>query len=248
MADAVVSEKQCGRCGEVKVISNFATSLGKPRSTCRACISAYNKAYREQNIERIRPRKILVDRAYAAKNADKARERAKKWYWDNRERSLAKSKAYRAENSEHLKAFDRNRNKTRPAKYQPQRNEKTKQRYRSDDKLRVHMLMSANMRHSLKHKVKNGRSWLSLVPYTKAELKKRLLKTMPEGYTWADFMAGKLHIDHIIPVSVFNFTCPEDIDFQTCWSLGNLRLLPASENCSKGAKLLKPFQPAFSGI
>ena len=108
--------------------------------------------------------------------------------------------------------------------------------------------MSANVRHSLKNGVKNGRSWKQLVPYGTAELKKRLMKTMPDGYTWDDFMAGKLHVDHIIPVTAFNFASPEDIDFQRCWSLVNLRLLPARENIAKGARLSKPFQPAFIGL
>ena len=81
--------------------------------------------------------------------------------------------------------------------------------------------------------------------YTIDELYKRLNETMPDGYTWDDFIGGDLHIDHIIPVSVFNFDNPSHIDFKRCWALDNLQLLPARENCVKNAKIDKPFQPSL---
>lgn len=43
----------------------------------------------------------------------------------------------------------------------------------------------------------------------------------------------------------FEFSKPEDFQFQKCWSLDNLRLLPAKENLAKKDKLIKPFQPSL---
>ena len=97
---------------------------------------------------------------------------------------------------------------------------------------------------SLKGK-KAGRRWEDLVGYTLNDLFKRLKSTMPEGYTWQDYLKGKLHIDHIIPKSVFNFTKPEHPDFLKCWALENLRLLPERENIIKSNHLTRPFQPAL---
>lgn len=94
-------------------------------------------------------------------------------------------------------------------------------------------------------KGKKNRHWESLVGYTLMDLKKRLTKTMPKGYTWQDFLNGKLHMDHIVPLSKFNFTKSEHIDFKNCWALRNLRLLPAKENLVKSSKLEKPFQPSL---
>ncbi|MBA7551803.1 hypothetical protein ES705_44352 [subsurface metagenome] len=68
---------------------------------------------------------------------------------------------------------------------------------------------------------------------------------MPAGYTWQDFLSGELHIDHIIPISAFNFTKPEHTDFKRAWALENLRLLPAKENMIKHDRLDRPFQPAL---
>ena len=92
---------------------------------------------------------------------------------------------------------------------------------------------------------KGGRSWLSLVDYSVDQLKLRLKRTMPKGFTWEDFLGGRLHIDHIIPISAFNFTKPEHIDFKRCWALDNLQLLPKKENLVKSNKIDKPFQPSL---
>jgi 5-methylcytosine-specific restriction endonuclease McrA len=87
---------------------------------------------------------------------------------------------------------------------------------------------------------KNGKHWEDLVGYTLEELINHLKKTMPEGYTWQDYLEHKLHIDHIVPISAFNFNKPKHIDFKNCWSLDNLRLLPMKENLSKGNRIMNP--------
>jgi 5-methylcytosine-specific restriction endonuclease McrA len=92
---------------------------------------------------------------------------------------------------------------------------------------------------------KKYRSWIDLVDYDKKQLYIHLTKTLPDGYTWSDFLAGKLHIDHIIPISAFNFSKPEHIDFKRCWALSNLRLIPAKENLIKSNKIYKPFQTSL---
>jgi hypothetical protein len=56
---------------------------------------------------------------------------------------------------------------------------------------------------------------------------------------------GKIHIDHIIPISVHNFEFPTDIDFKKCWALANLQPMWAMENIIKSNKLSNPFQPSL---
>ena len=85
-----------------------------------------------------------------------------------------------------------------------------------------------------------------ILGYSLKKLENHLGKTMPKGYNWDDFLRGDLHIDHIVPVSAFNFNHEQDIDFKRCWALKNLQLLPAIENMRKSAKLTKPFQPSLS--
>ncbi len=113
-----------------------------------------------------------------------------------------------------------------------------------DLKFNFNSRMRRAVGHSLKGN-KNGRRWELLVGYDVEELKKHLIKTMPEGYTWQDYLDNQLHIDHKIPISVFNFDRPEHIDFKRCWALRNLQLLSVRENIKKGSRLAKPFQPAL---
>jgi hypothetical protein len=108
----------------------------------------------------------------------------------------------------------------------------------------LHVRTANLMRVSLKRN-KGGQTVESVLGYTCSDLKNWLHKTMPNGCTWVDFISGGLHIDHIIPVTAFNFTSPEDIDFKRCWALSNLRLLPARENIIKSNHLDRPFQPSL---
>lgn len=91
---------------------------------------------------------------------------------------------------------------------------------------------------------KIGYSVEDMVKHFRNELKK-LNKHSNHVWTWQNVLDGKLWIDHIIPVSAFNFTKPEDEDFKRCWALENLQLLPPIENIKKGAKLSKSFQPSL---
>jgi len=100
--------------------------------------------------------------------------------------------------------------------------------------------VSVGIRKALKFK-KDGYSWELMLGYTRKQLFDRLSSTMPVGYTWDDL--DKLHIDHIVPKSAFNYESYFDADFKRCWALKNLRLLPADENMKKGAMLEHHFQP-----
>lgn len=119
-----------------------------------------------------------------------------------------------------------------------------KLKYRDDLMYNLNCRMSSLIWYSLRRN-KKGKHWEDFVDYDLRALVRRLKRTMPQGYNWEDYMNGGLHIDHKIPRSVFNFTKPEHIDFQRCWALSNLQLLPAKENRVKHNKLKRPFQPAL---
>ena len=99
-------------------------------------------------------------------------------------------------------------------------------------------LLTERIRHlinySLRRKgiARNNKSW-QLLGYSVEQLKERLTKTMPIGYTWQDFLNGKLDIDHIKPIKDFNYSNAKDKEFKDCWELKNLRLLTVYDNRSK---------------
>lgn len=53
---------------------------------------------------------------------------------------------------------------------------------------------------------------------------------------WPEFIAGRIHIDHIRPLS--SFVLIDDRDLKAAWALTNLRPEWATDNLAKGAKRL----------
>lgn len=214
------------------------------------------KKYRDKNKVEL----SMKEKEYRQK--PNAKKKLREWL-DNK---IERIKGY------HRKAYRKNILKIKKSqkeycKRNPQKIKEIRERYYKNNfekiKKRRRIWMKKNRKENLKanlnHKVsgeilkslkrnKNGWHWEDLVGYTSNDLIRHLNKTMPKGYNWQDYMGGKLHIDHIIPISVFNFTKSEHIDFRRCWALKNLRLLSARENMSKHNKLHKSFQPALKII
>jgi len=101
-------------------------------------------------------------------------------------------------------------------------------------KFRINASISSMIRRSLKNK--KYRHWESLVNYTLEDLMEYLESKFKDGMSWDNYGRIGWEIDHIIPVSSFNFTSYEDKEFKQCWSLENLQPLWAKENLSKGNK------------
>jgi len=113
----------------------------------------------------------------------------------------------------------------------------------NDEMLRLRHNISCAISRSLKTN-KKGRRWEKIVNYSLQDLKKHLEKQFTEGMNWDNY--GEWHVDHKIPVSVFNFKTVHDIDFKKCWRLKNLQPMWGKDNISKGNLLSTPFQPAFA--
>ena len=197
------------------------------------------RIYREKNRERIRKK----NRQWQRDNPEKMRESVRQWREKNREEMSESGKKYYRNNIEKVKERQR--------KYRINnrdiRRKNWKKRYENDLKFNINSKVKKRIKESLKktkyiRNRKDGRQWEAIVGYTVNALIKRLKKTMPEGYAWKDFLNGGLHIDHIIPKSVYNFDRVENPDFKRCWALSNLRLLPAKENMIKKDRIDKPFQ------
>ena len=176
---------------------------------------------------------------YHIKNKEHCSEVKKQWYENNPEYN----KQWRLNNPEYDRINSEKINK-RVREHRKNNGDRQREyeRNRRSGNLKVNLSerTSNAIRRALKDE-KKGKHWEDLVGYTLVDLKKHLEKTLPEGYTWQE-----CHIDHIIPISAFNFTVPEHIDFKRCWALSNLRLLPARENIIKSNKLLRPFQPSLA--
>jgi len=204
----------------------------------------YNKKYYMENKEIL----LKYRKKYNKENKEKYLEQRKKYHKEHREAEEQYSKEYYIKNKEKINEYNKSYyfiNKEKILKsHKKNQNEYQIKRRKKDPKFNLDHRMKCAISNSLR-KNKKSQSWQMLVGYTLKDLIKHLKKTIPKNYIWEDILNGKLHVDHIIPKSVFNYTKPEHIDFKRCWALSNLRLLPAKENIAKSNYLSKPFQPAL---
>ena len=151
-------------------------------------------------------------------------------------------------NREYLKEYRKRYNKRNKAKKDMQNkiyyqinkksyNEYYSKKYHTEKKFKLTKKMYSLIRQSIL-KDRPGWTWESWVGYGLHDLCNRLLETLPEGFTWIDYLDGKLQLDHIMPVSAFDYESPDDPEFKECWKLENLRLITPKENHEKGSKIL----------
>lgn len=172
-----------------------------------------------------------LKKKYRRKNKEKIKkqqkEYGKKYRFMNREKESKRQQEY----------YKKNKKKVikRTTKYH-------KNQYQVNPKIRLNQSISVLIRRSLKGN-KQRRHWESYVDFTQEELALHLEKQFLVGMTWANY--GEWHIDHIVPISAFNYDSPDHIDFKRCWALSNLRPMWATENLKKWSKIDEPFQPSL---
>ncbi len=155
-------------------------------------------------------------KSYKRINKDKIREYNEVYREENKENIAKQCKIYHATTrAKELRKISRNK------------------RRRENPQVNISHRMEVGIRSALRDN-KNGRKWEDLVGYTKEDLAKHLKSLFTEGMTWKRFLAGDIHIDHIIPQSAFTYTDVEDEDFLQCWSLENLQPLWHYDNMNKG--------------
>ena len=187
------------------------------------------KQYRLKNPDLIKERK----RKYYLEHRQQEINRTKKWQQDFPEKVNQKNRRWVLKNIERVRSrcreFRRNWRKNNPEKAREE-----KKRRLQNLEYRLKENFSKVIRNSLKTG-KNGRHWESLVGYSLCDLMNHLESQFAEGMTWDNY--GKWHIDHVRPVSSFNFNSYKDEEFRQCWSLGNLQPLWAKDNIRKGKRL-----------
>ena len=171
--------------------------------------------YRIKNKEKINNQR----KEYLLKNPkkrEKLRERKRKHYWDNLEYYTEKSKKYKQQNKEI-------------------RNKKLSIRLKNDDEYRLKCNLKARIISALKGKGKSART-MELIGCNLSQLKEHLANKFKKGMTFENHSYKGWHIDHIKPCASFDLTCP--VQQLACFNYNNLQPLWASDNMSKGAKIL----------
>jgi hypothetical protein len=250
--------KLCTKCWQEKKASEFSKNkkgLHGLHCYCRDCQNKISKINYQENIEKKRIYAIEYHKNNREKilqynkesrpiDHERINKNARANYWKNigKMRRVGREK-YRAHREEHNKATREwqlnNPDKCRAASKKHYLKKLSTPKGKLENSIRV------GIYQSLKKGIKGRRHWCDLVGYTIDQLMKHIEKQFLPGMSWDNYGKHTWHIDHKIPVSVFNFEIAEDIDFKKCWSLENLRPLWAKENWAKNDKLDKPFQPSL---
>ncbi len=108
-----------------------------------------------------------------------------------------------------------------------------KERYATDNRYAIYQGLRSRMRYAVKSQsARRSRRTIELLGCTAEELAKHLESQFEEGMSWSN--RSEWHIDHIIPVAVFDLNTDEGQ--RAAFHYTNLRPLWAQDNRKKSAK------------
>lgn len=200
----------------------------------------YSKAYYEANKERIKEK----SKAYYEANKEKRKEQMRSYREANKDKIKEIHKAYREANKEKIndsKKRYREANKDKIKAYYEANREKIflyfNKRMKSDNFFKLKNMIRNSITRSLK---KNGYTKRSraheILGCDYETFKAYIEKQFTKGMSWDNH--GEWHLDHIYPVSLAK-TEEELIKLN---HYTNFQPLWASENLSKGNKIIEPIQ------
>jgi hypothetical protein len=198
-----------------------------------------SKEYYQKNKERIQKKQ----QEYYQKNKEKVSEKGKLY----RERKKKEDPLYVKKNNERLYSYAHsengkvNRKKTydkynKSEKRREYAKNWIKEKSKNDLGYKLNLYVGHRIREALKvfGLKKNKKRTIEFFNYNLEELKEHLEKQFDNKMSWDNY--GKWHIDHIIPVKLYDLNKKNNIE--KCWSLKNLRPLMKEENLKKKDNIL----------
>lgn len=238
----------CKKCKIEKELKEFyfRKEVGEYRKVCKKCYLINCDEYRKNNPEKekLRHSKYMNKQGIKEKNSI----RKKEWKTKNKEIIQIKDKLYREKNKDKIKEWHKQNyieNKESIKKVikiyllnnKDKRNEYMR-KYQKEQKnnnpdFKIKSYISSRFIRDLKLKnIEKNDKLFSYTGYKYSDY----INHFKKDILWNDYCSKKnLHIDHIIPVSAYDFTDKEEI--KKCWHPDNLRLLPAKENHEKHKKI-----------
>lgn len=249
VAERLVSTRGCTQCGRER--------LQKQRIAHPERFRGYDKKYYENNKTELQEKAQKRSRLWRENNIEKARERRRMWGVTNPEKVKESYKKWYTANRKIILEKQREKRAANPEKYREQKrewysaNKKREQaKIRRYNKKRYYTPLGqlrATCKKTAQRLVlgKISKSKLELLGYNAFEFITHLESTLPKGVSFEDARANGWHIDHIVPLAVLsNAIENKTTAFQVSMDLGNLRMIPSTENLSKNAtlNLLNPEQ------
>lgn len=210
--------KVCTKCGVEKPLAEYHKAKDCKfgvRAHCKICLLADAAARYNENRDR-----LVAD----MRERRKADPEAVRQY----------HRAYYKANTEKRRAYFRKWRENNRDRYLEGALAAHHRRY-LDPKMRLESSIRAGVQKCLRGERKSARTF-ALLGYSRQELAEHLERQFAPGMTWENY--GQWHVDHIVPLSSFNYAGPDDPAFRQAWCLTNLRPLWAADNLKKGAKRL----------
>ena len=239
--------KKCKNCGEIKGLGEFDSCKGNldgKSGKCSECLRRQRKEYHQ--IPSVKARVSAWAKEYYRKPEVQARQEA----YMEEYRQTPEAKARRKELDQRPEAKDRDRDREydqRPAvkarvrernqipEVKARTNARARERKARDLNVKVAINLRSRMNRAIKEGWKNG-SAVKDLGCSIEEFRIYLEAHFNPGMTWDNWGKGpgKWHLDHIIPLSVFDLTNREQ--FLTAAHYTNYQPLWSEENLSKGDK------------
>lgn len=221
--------KVCRKCNKSKCITHFYKDKQKKGGLYSYCKVCCKEKYKD-NIEYFQKYHL----EYYKNNTEKEIEKAKKYYWENKEEIYKKRKGYRKkyaiENPKKVKKWTKVWRTKNPNYY----SNYNKKRRKEDKDFKI----LGNLRCRL-YKALNGLSksdtTKQLLGCTIKEFKKYIESQFEDGMSWDNNTNDGWHIDHVIPLSLFDLKCEYQQSVAFHWS--NCQPMWGSENQSKNNKI-----------
>lgn len=220
-------KKTCSKCKRSKDQKHFTKNNASKDglySACRECC----KIYRKENYKHIY-------------------ERIQKWNKENTEKKRSYSKKYYEKNKNHIdnkhkKHYEKNKDdyKKRCERYRKLNkdviNKKIRQKRRRDIQFRLRSTLRSRLNVALKYKTEKGSAVRDLgctIEELMIHLESQFYnnKETGEEMSWKNYGLKGWHIDHILPLYLFDLTKREEL-LAAC-HVTNLQPLWAKENWSK---------------
>ena len=212
------NKKKCTKCGKELPLDRFYVrkETGRYRAECKECHAERCELWRGLNQDYIND----CIRYKRHENPD---------YYN------AICKRYRDRNKEKRRIVCTKWRKANPEKNNLiQKKSRIKRRGTSEGKL--NHCISVGMNTSLRGN-KRGRKWELWVGCSLDDLKMHIEMQFTDGMTWDRYLSGEIHIDHIIPLSYFDMSDPEQQ--KRAWHYTNLQPLWAKDNIRKSNKIIE---------
>ena len=198
--------KVCSKCKEVKSIIEFARDKSKCDGFYSSCKECSNKRRRNKYKD--------YSKKYRRENVELIKLRRKKYYDKNKEKEYSNHRIWIEKNKEKRRASER---------------EWKNKRRQNDIDFRLRNNIGSYIRKNLKYFINENKEYYT--EYIGCEIsfyKKYLEKQFQNGMSWNNY--GEWHIDHIKPLSLFNFSNQDDIylafnykNTQPMWKIDNIK-------------------------